>query len=199
MSLSLLLAALCTFGISLESKGSHVMVATLEQSTHSEDRPTIGIDDVNRLGVNARVDEIRKGTLPFAPGSHVALGVHSIAKTFGGDYAGEQYEIGLEPRDDGGYRIMSIVPLSESRLLIRGTVTSATKAARRIDLGETRVPVRVESVLYGSGQVQAGEEIDFHLRLREGDPPKPDTPICIFALYRPERADKPFRLMRLVY
>jgi hypothetical protein len=199
MSVAIFFAALCTLGIPLESKGSHVMVVTLEESSDSQDRPTIGLDDFNRLSVEARIDGIRKGSLPFAAGSHVALGVHSIAKTFGGDYAGERYEIGLAPRPDGGYRIVSIVPLSESRLLIRGKVMSSGDPTRRIDLGETLVPVHVESVLYGSGQIHAGEEIGFNLRLREGDPAKPGEEICIFALHRPQRADKPFRLMRLIY
>lgn len=181
----------CTFGIPLTGSGDVVVVVTLEQPPVAG-LPVFGADEIKRLWVPARIDEIRKGEFPYPAGSQIGIAVHSIALTFGSDFAGEKYEVGFD-----GDRIVSIVPEESERFQLRGTVVGGTptRTDKVRDLGEDdapRVRIRVDSIDGEGLAVKTGDVIVMRLQA-----PK-DAPICIFGLHRPSRPRQPYRTLRVV-
>lgn len=193
---------LCTAHISLEASGEVLIVVTLEKPAIPTKDPIIGASEMNRISVAARLDEVRKGNFDLRVGQRFELAVHSVVLTFGSDYAGERYVVGLDRTEERGYRIVSIVPAESERFQLRGTVLAGKPATneKTIDLDREGKVVRLQvTSVEGGLRAAAGDVIALRLRVRKNDPPKPGQSMCVFAMHRPKRHDRPYRTLRVVY
>jgi hypothetical protein len=194
---------LCTRGIAAKATGEVVVAVTLLGNLPPGTLPVIGADDYRRLVVNARVDKIIAGKFRHHVGAAVGLAVHSVVHTFGSDYVGGSYEVGLNAKGDSDYVIVSIVPSVAGRLLIRGRVV-AGRAMRgekmvKLDSRGDWVRIKLTEIRGGSTGAAPGDIINLHLPLRSGATPKPNEEVCVVAMSRPAGADAPYRILRVVY
>ena len=166
-----------------------VIVVTLEKSSDDSSVPLVGENILDRMSVRARIDDVRQGTFRFPVGSRIDLAIHSIALSFGYDYYGERYAVGIGADD----QIAWISPDERRLFRLRGTIVGGRTARgeRLLVLDPKGAIVRV--------QTESREIVSVKLQYPKTYRPEIGKQMCLVALHRPRRADRPYRLARFAF
>ena len=157
--------------------------------------PIVGISETSRILVPARVEKIERGTFKVAQGRPFLLAVHSVALSFGYDYVGESYRVGL---DVSGSKVRWLVPASESLVRFVATVIGVSEERPREPIllsAEPHSYARVEvTVSHGGKPFQRGRTVSIGVPV--------DLALgheyCFSLLARGSQGDHPFRLVHLL-
>jgi len=181
----------CDAGIPESVDGPIVIRGTILEATSNEHRPLVGADEIRRLWVPMRVDEIVKGSFLIAQGAVFRMAVHSIALSFGGDPVGEQFDVAMK-KVGSGYAILGFTPSAASRMQVRGKLMKVTPGAAPGALVASEKPDTTLHLETASGNVAIALELPKTSSAKVGEE------VCLFLIRRSGGQRTPWRILRIV-